>query len=55
MLSFLGLLDILSQNLDSSVTFMDLSTPHLIDQKLATFGALGTVLEITPLGVILTN
>ena len=38
MLSFLCLLDILSQNLDSSGTFMDLSTPHLNDQKLAKFG-----------------
>ena len=48
MLSFLGLLDILSQNLDSSVTFMDFSTPHLDDQKLAKFGSSkGQLTQIT--------
>ena len=53
MLSFLGLLDILSQNLDSSGTFMDFSTPHLNDQKLAKFGPLkGQLVKITPKGVI---
>ena len=38
MLSFLRLLDILTQNLDSSGTFMDFSAPHLNDQNLAKFG-----------------
>jgi len=53
MLSFLGLLDILSQNLDSSRTFMDFSTPHLNDQELAKFGPFkGQLVKITPKGVI---
>ena len=53
MVSFLGLLDILSQNLDSSGTFMYFFTPHLNDQKLAKFGPQkGQLAKITPKGVI---
>ena len=53
MLSFLGLFDILSENLDSSGTFMDFSTPHLNYQKLTKFGPFkGQLVKITPKGVI---
>ena len=52
MLSFLGLLDIWSQNLDSGGTFINFSTPYMNDQKLDKFGPLkGKSAKITPKGV----